>query len=308
MSTHSEDSPNDSILSANQPKDGIMEVYADNFVSEIKKLSDLLETYNYIGMDTEFPGTVYNLSNYTKDFYYKTIKINVDSLKLIQVGITLSNSKGEKPEGIHTWQFNLKFDFKTDICCSSSFSLLWNCGLDFKKIQTDGIPHDLFAEYLTTSGLVLNEDLTWIAYHGPYDFAYLLKSLTNKPLPEEESEFSEEVALYFPNIYDIKVLTKGNSSLQGGLNRLAHYLDVIRKGMTHQAGSDSILTIDVFVKLVEESYVEQDMLSQSKNVIFGIGVGSDESETIMYTKFCNLTYDYMSNQGNIPYPLVMQTN
>jgi len=32
-------------------------------------------------------------------------------LKLIQIGITISNEKGEVPEDL-TWQFNFKFDLK----------------------------------------------------------------------------------------------------------------------------------------------------------------------------------------------------
>ena len=36
-------------------------------------------------MDTEFPGVVYNLEKIKKDFYYKTLKINVNSTKLIQL-------------------------------------------------------------------------------------------------------------------------------------------------------------------------------------------------------------------------------
>ena len=47
---------NSSIDNNEQP--GIIEVYSDNFKQEIKNMSSLLEEYNYIGMDTEFPGTV----------------------------------------------------------------------------------------------------------------------------------------------------------------------------------------------------------------------------------------------------------
>ncbi len=43
---------------------------------------------------------------------YKNIKMNVDNLKMIQIGITLSNEAGEFPEGISTWQFNFKFNLE----------------------------------------------------------------------------------------------------------------------------------------------------------------------------------------------------
>ena len=122
---------------------GIIEVYEDNFVTEIKNMSKFLEEYNYIGMDTEFPGTVYCVNNYTEDFYYRTLKLNVDKLKLIQLGITLTNSKGEYPKDYpyHTWQFNLEFDMKKDNYASDSLKLLLNCGIDFNKLKRKGIKH-----------------------------------------------------------------------------------------------------------------------------------------------------------------------
>ena len=56
----------------------IIEVYEDNFITEIKRINSYLEEYNYIGMDTEFPGTVFGITSLTQDFYYKEIKLNVD--------------------------------------------------------------------------------------------------------------------------------------------------------------------------------------------------------------------------------------
>ena len=80
-------------LKSTSDNSGIVEVFKDNFIEEMKNLSRLLEEYNYVGMDTEFPGTVYNVDNMTEDFYYRTLKRNVDKLKLIQFGITLKKSK-----------------------------------------------------------------------------------------------------------------------------------------------------------------------------------------------------------------------
>ena len=63
-----------------------------------------------IGIDTEFLGTVYNLNNISNDFYYKTMKVNLDSTKLIQLGLALTNKNGEflKKYPYHTWQFNFQ--------------------------------------------------------------------------------------------------------------------------------------------------------------------------------------------------------
>ena len=278
---------NSSIDNNEQP--GIIEVYSDNFKQEIKNMSSLLEEYNYIGMDTEFPGTVYCINNYTTDFYYRTMKLNIDSLKLIQLGITLTNSKGEYPKNFpyHTWQFNLEFDLNSDQYAQNSLNLLVNCGIDFNKLKKKGIKHKDFAEYLMISGLVLNPDIHWVSFHGSYDFGYLLHLLTNSPLPENENDFTDELTIYFPNHYDIRILVQGNEKLQGGLNKLAQYLEILREGKTHQAGSDSVVTIDVFFKLLKNGNIDKERLEMDKNILYGLGIGKNDNETIMYTKFGN---------------------
>ena len=80
-------------------------------------------------------------------------KLNVDKLKLIQLGIILINDKGEYPPGTCTWQFNLNFDVEEDEYSNESISILYNSGIDFKLMKNKGIHHSLFAEYLLISGL-----------------------------------------------------------------------------------------------------------------------------------------------------------
>jgi CCR4-NOT transcription complex subunit 7/8 len=91
----------------------IKEVYYENFEAEMKKISSMIDTYNYIALDTEFPGFVYSGQGLTqKEIYYDSIKSNVDKLKLIQVGLTLCDEEGNYPKDISTWQFNFNFDLK----------------------------------------------------------------------------------------------------------------------------------------------------------------------------------------------------
>jgi CCR4-NOT transcription complex subunit 7/8 len=63
------------------------------------RISRLVHEYNYISMDTEYPGTVYVPTNTENEFEYNMIKANCDNLKLIQVGISMSNVDGETPPG-----------------------------------------------------------------------------------------------------------------------------------------------------------------------------------------------------------------
>ena len=305
----------------NNEQPGIIEVYEDNFIQEIKNISELLEEYNYIGMDTEFPGTPYYVNTYSKDFYFRTLKMNVDLLKIIQLGITLTNEKGEFPKNYpyHTWQFNFHFDKSTDKILPAALHLLEQCGIDFDQLKTRGIKQQFFAEYFMISGLVLNPDITWISFHGCYDFGYLLKLLINSKLPDSEKEFMELLNTYFINYYDIRTLVKGKDNLQGSLNRLATVLEITREGQTHQAGSDSVVTSDVYFKLIREGLVEENKIKKNKNILFGVDSEEDNKETITYTRIGNISYSnnntnnllYVpmgNNYVNMPYYYMMNNN
>ena len=273
------------IIDTNKLKEKIVDVYQDNFIKEIKRIGKYLRKYPYIGMDTEFPGNVYLCSSNTRDFYYQYIKLNVDKLKLIQLGITLTNDKGEHPPNTTTWQFNLKFDIEKDEYSNESINLLYNSFINFNKAKKDGISHKVFAEYLTISGMVLNEDVIWVSFNGLSDFAYLLKLLIWDFLPNNENEFLNLMKIYFPNTYDIKYLINENRIYKGSLRKIEKELNIERKGETHQAGSDSLVTIEAFFKLIENNSISKNELNFGKNILFGIGDGSDDNETFKYTKF-----------------------
>jgi CCR4-NOT transcription complex subunit 7/8 len=46
-------------------------------------ISKLIDEYNYIAMDTEYPGTVYVPINTDTEFEYQMLKANCENLKLI---------------------------------------------------------------------------------------------------------------------------------------------------------------------------------------------------------------------------------
>lgn len=275
----------------------IRDVYIDNFIQEVKTLSRLIEKYNYVAMDTEFPGIVYQSSVNSREAYYRTIKTNVDKLKLIQVGISIKDEAGNPPEGPHTWQFNLKFDLNNDQYSNESIALLTNSGINFELLENRGIPAETFGEYLIVSGLLLNEDINWISFHGIYDFAYFLRCVTNLPLPETEHAFFESLRLYFPNYFDIRFLVRYNDEFRGSLSRLGQELNISRIGTKHQAGSDSLITSEIFFKLIKE-FLHEDVTKTDKNVLFGIGPGLEESEALnAYNSFYNIQANSAGNLG-----------
>ena len=47
----------------------------------------------------------------SRDYHYKALKMNVDMLKMIQLGLTFTNAKGDLPRWngeLCVWQFNFK--------------------------------------------------------------------------------------------------------------------------------------------------------------------------------------------------------
>lgn len=259
----------------------IIEVWADNFEDEINSISEIISKYNYVAIDTEFPGTIHSVSTKLKDYNYRSLKTNVDDLNMIQFGLTLSDEKGNFPEGSCTWQFNMKFDLEKEKHSMESINLLTNSGLDFKKHAKDGIDPQEFGNLITCSGLVLFENIKWIAFHGTYDFAYFIKVLTNRPLPETESEFLNLLKIYCPTIYDVRHIIRNYDLYSKSLQKLAQELDVERKGIQHQAGSDSQVTSLVFYKLIknntgdinknDRNYNPIDLFKNDKNILFGLG-------------------------------------
>ena len=88
-------------------------------------------------------------------------RCNVDLLKLIQLGITLTDGDGNLPliAGHYcVWQFNFReFDLKEDMYAQDSIELLKHSGIDFDANRNRGIDVHRFGELLMVSGVVLNQ-------------------------------------------------------------------------------------------------------------------------------------------------------
>ncbi|EPR62786.1 ccr4-associated factor family protein [Toxoplasma gondii GT1] len=257
-------------------REQIVEVWEHNLEEEFARIRDVVERFQYIAMDTEFPGIVARPTGNVTDYNYQTVKYNVDLLKVIQLGITFADADGNLAEGTSTWQFNFRFDLNEDMYAQDSIDFLKQSGIDFDKQQKKGIDVQDFGELIMNSGLVMNEDVKWISFHGCYDFGYLLKLLTCAPLPHSEAQFFELLHDFFPSLYDIKYLLRSihNFNLSGGcsLQKIAEHLQVTRVGPQHQAGSDSLVTCRTFFKLVELYFDSSIDDCGYSGVIYGLGM------------------------------------
>lgn len=228
-----------------------VEVWAENLEEEMAMVREVVAKYPYCAMDTEFPGVVVRpVGNLTQSqFTYQSLRCNVDLLRIIQLGLSFSDADGQAPPDVCTWQFNFQFNVHEDMSNQGSIDLLIRSGIDFKAHRERGIDVVKFAELMMVSGLVLCDEVKWISFHGGYDFGYLLQLLTTVNMPEDEEGFYDHLKLYFPCVYDIKYLMKSCKALKGGLQDVADDLEVERIGPQHQAGSDSLLTLNVFFKM-----------------------------------------------------------
>lgn len=231
----------------------IFDVYAGDLVQAMQEISSLLIDYPIVAIDTEFPGYFENtvqlslltqrqiLSKHASA--YAAYKINVDSLQLIQLGISLSNSAGETPKPHSTWQFNMLFDETTPLATTNSMNLLREHGIDFPRLSKDGIHPVALSYEIQTSGLIYNRNLTYVCFHGSSDFGYLTKAVTCNDLPYSKKDFDELLCILFPGkLYDLKHC----GSWTGSLESLAGSYGVRWQGFQHQAGSDALVTLKTF--------------------------------------------------------------
>ncbi|KAF2866561.1 ribonuclease H-like domain-containing protein [Massariosphaeria phaeospora] len=304
----------------------IREVWKSNLHQEMDLLRALVDQYPYISMDTEFPGVVARpIGDFTSkaSYHYQTVRCNVDLLKIIQLGLTLFSIQGDippshldttqlsyQPKSVQhyasniivcpcTWTFNFQFSLEDDMYNEESIQMLKKSGADFEKHATQGIDPEEFGSLLITSGMTLTEDVNWISFHSGYDFAYLVKMLSSKPLPEEEESYRKLVEIFFPRLLDVKYLWRhannlvrrgvigsqatnilNNLGTKSGLQDLADELNCQRIGTSHTAGSDAWLTGAVFWEMRKKIF-DGNVPDEMNGQMWGLtGVGPPASTTI----------------------------
>ncbi|KAK8933662.1 hypothetical protein KSP39_PZI015782 [Platanthera zijinensis] len=240
----------------------IRRVWAYNLEPEFDLIRKHAKGFPFAAVDTEFPGVVYRPLCHHRLLYahqrYAFIKANVDALQIIQVGISLSDEEGNLPDfGLpgagFVWEFNFRdFDVFRHSCAVESIEMLRSHGVDFNKNREVGVDSRHFAELLASSGLIFNgSSVSWVGFHNVYDFGYLIKILTRRRLPATLAGFLGLVSQIFGDkVFDVKHMIRYCDGVFGGLERVAETLKVKRlAGVSHQAGSDSLLTLQTFLKL-----------------------------------------------------------
>ncbi|KAI3419526.1 uncharacterized protein J3R85_013027 [Psidium guajava] len=263
----------------------IRTVISSNLEFEFGLIRSVVDRYPIISMDTEFPGTVIRPGPGGRplppESNYGLLKANVDRMHMIQIGVTLSDGEGNLPDFgtkyVYIWEFNFRdFDVARDAQNPDSVAMLRNQGINFEMNRLMGAESVRFGELLMSSGLVCNDEVSWVTFHCAYDFGYLVKTLTQRDLPDRLEEFLNLVRIYFgPKVFDVKHLIRFCENLYGGLDRVCTALGVERiVGQSHQAGSDSLLTLHAFHKIRKVHFSDVARLEKYANVLHGLDVSS----------------------------------
>ncbi|TVT99975.1 hypothetical protein EJB05_54626, partial [Eragrostis curvula] len=225
-------------------------VTAANFASELDLIGSLLPAFPIIVVDTEYPGAVHRPaagkreSQLTADERYALVKANVDELPIVQLGVTICDAQGNLPRGVDlagrpvelAWEVNFSdFDVRRDRHVPESAAFLRSQGIDFDLARAHGVASAAFKDKLLAvlPAPARREALTWAAFGGAYDLAYLVKMLADgQPLPETREAFMARVReLLGGRVFDAKHMAEncGRGDLRGvGLRGVAANLGVPR--------------------------------------------------------------------------------
>ncbi|KAJ0969696.1 hypothetical protein J5N97_022573 [Dioscorea zingiberensis] len=206
---------------------------------------------------------------------YSLLKSNVDALHLIQIGLHLSDAAGAAH---YVWEFNFKdFDHRRDEHAPKSIDLLKSNGIDFDETRARGIDSasfgladDVFRAALQRLRALLGYVPQRVRFRVPDQ-----GSLRQKASAEGMEEFLDLVRVFFGRkVFDVKNMMRYCEGLRGGLERVARALGVERVvGLSHQAGSDSLLTWHVYVKMKERFFPEENGGGQDHaGVLYGLEV------------------------------------
>ncbi|AAS50890.2 ABR119Cp [Eremothecium gossypii ATCC 10895] len=265
----------------------VREVWANNLTAEFASIRRLVDQYNVIALTTEFVGTIVRpIGNFRSknDYHYQTMRTNIDLLNPVQIGLSLSDAQGNKPDNVpSTWQFNFLFDMSKEMVSPESLDLLKKSGVAFDKHQSIGVNAYDFAQLLVDSGLLLTDEVTWVSFHAAYDFGFLVNILTDASMPNNKEDYEFWVQKFLPSFYDLNVLSKAVHDLKGqrsipqpqhSLESLADELGIPRFPLFNTTGGQSLLALLAFVRLAKFPVFKLSNgsldFAQFKNSIYGI--------------------------------------
>mmetsp|Transcript_102781 Transcript_102781/g.265700 ORF Transcript_102781/g.265700 Transcript_102781/m.265700 type:complete len:324 (+) Transcript_102781:89-1060(+) len=248
-------SPSPLPASASSAGEEVHEVWDWNLEKEFANLTSAASPENSVlALDVEFPGFLrQEPRSGARAVRYQVLRENVDRLRPIQIGISVAGSDGSLKG---TWSFNLQFDVASDLHTEKAIAFLRAAGLDFPRHKMEGITAEALGKLLADSNLVGQHSRApwWVTFAGFYDLGYLLKLLTlNAALPQNFGAFEINLSTYCPRRHELR-----DELPHGSLDSLARRYGLPRRGSAHTAGSDALLTLELFLSLLGNKCEVQD--------------------------------------------------
>jgi len=228
-----------------------------------------------IGIDSEFCAQELRPLRWTNpsfgDESYTHMRQSVDEGNLVQVGFAIVEL--DCPEQTHVFEFNIQFDPTTRPDNSTTVAFLRKMIPQLEKHAIRGISVDDFMDKPSSCGVLNNTAITWVSYQGFADYGYLIRGLKGvQRMPDNRTDFLKSVEILFPKNYDLKTFheigcycdrsEKGKANLEA----LAVSLGAERTGKAHTAGSDALLTVRCFSKLVAREVAFAPMMRLQGNL------------------------------------------
>lgn len=229
----------------------VHEVWAWNLDKEFGELVAAASDGSIVAIDMEFPGFLRQQPRSdvpgAQAARYQALRENVDHLRPIQLGVAVAGQDGVL-RGV--WSFNLQFNLNVDLHTEKSVAFLRAAGIDFQRLASEGIEATALGLRLAGSRLVDRRHgrtlPRWVTFSGTYDFGYLVKLLTaNKPLPYSSNAYDAQLEVFCPNRHELRA-----EFPHGSLETLSRRHGLQRRGVAHTAGSDALLTLDLFLRVV----------------------------------------------------------
>mmetsp|Transcript_6777 Transcript_6777/g.16989 ORF Transcript_6777/g.16989 Transcript_6777/m.16989 type:complete len:310 (-) Transcript_6777:370-1299(-) len=271
----------------------VREVWARNFEAEISNLMLSVGAAGgaraIVALDTEFPGFLYETPRTGgKETKYGALRSNVDKLSPIQLGIAVAGAEGAV-RGV--WCFNMCFDVDVDLHTEESVNFLRRAGINFVRHKKEGISSVDFGRRLRCPLLVGPLAPLWLTFSGDYDLGYLLKVLTiGTQLPGAVALFDGMVSGYMPRRFDLQDMLT-----QGSLESLGRKFGIRRHGSAHTAGSDALLTLELYLKARENVW-----LSSGERAPWGADASGMWNDNTWDSEWSSEASDWNSNTWHSP--------
>uniref|UniRef100_I1QUL2 Uncharacterized protein n=1 Tax=Oryza glaberrima TaxID=4538 RepID=I1QUL2_ORYGL len=246
-------------------KVSVQRVWQGNYPEMFKPVLDAFGQPHrriYIAFDFEFAADAFtNMHCWpgcTKT-NYEYLRRYVNGGDVVQMGLAFvfEDEVDEEPT-FTAMALEINFDFTVELhkYNGEAISFLSEQGHDLTEHRDRGVvPHFVYTGLLSHLPFG-NSSVTWIAYHGDYDFGFFLRLLQggcrgSSHLPLELPTFLHQLRLNFPRLYDVRVLGQlVQHGFRGSLTAIADLLGVNRFGRGHHAGVDALLTLSCFFQIV----------------------------------------------------------